>query len=273
MRYIWLFLWLLLGLLYFLTWSCNKKQCCDDLTAIAGSEEAADPLASVDLASTLILFQKDRDSAIIGDRWAAYVDSLMNLVTDGKLVTVTGYYHPNEVNNSSYPNLGLARAAAIKKALMAAGIPSDKIVTKGVMRSGDLDGGVHICHAIDCDEYKAPDRVVQLEDHARIHFAYNSDEWIKDPALLTYLDKVVEEIKDGTETIALTGHTDGTGDSAYNLELGRERAQAIKDHLMQKGLSGDRISVNSMGETQPIAGNDTEAGRALNRRVELKIQS
>jgi outer membrane protein OmpA-like peptidoglycan-associated protein len=67
----------------------------------------------------------------------------------------------------------------------------------------------------------------------------------------------------------LTGHTDSIGKATSNLNLGLKRAIEIKDLMVKLGAQSAQIDVASMGETQPIASNDTEAGRNQNRRVEL----
>ncbi len=69
----------------------------------------------------------------------------------------------------------------------------------------------------------------------------------------------------------IAGHTDNIGDPQYNLDLGKRRAQAVKDLLVQYGVAPSRLHVVSFGEKKPIAPNNTEEGRALNRRVEIHI--
>jgi outer membrane protein OmpA-like peptidoglycan-associated protein len=72
--------------------------------------------------------------------------------------------------------------------------------------------------------------------------------------------------------IEVAGHTDSMGEDAYNLDLSRRRAQAVLDYLLGHfSLKGDRFSVKGYGETMPVADNGTAAGRAENRRVELKV--
>jgi outer membrane protein OmpA-like peptidoglycan-associated protein len=67
------------------------------------------------------------------------------------------------------------------------------------------------------------------------------------------------------------GHTDSQGDAAKNLELSQQRAQAVVDYLVQKGIVVARLTAKGLGETVPIADNNTDAGRAKNRRVEFAI--
>lgn len=86
------------------------------------------------------------------------------------------------------------------------------------------------------------------------------------------LDKLVKVMEDypGTE-ILVSGHTDSDGAAAYNMELSKKRAFAVRDFLVRDGISINRIAVTYAGETAPVASNDTAAGRAQNRRVEIGI--
>ncbi len=72
--------------------------------------------------------------------------------------------------------------------------------------------------------------------------------------------------------IEIAGHTDNTGADNFNLQLSDERAKAVKAYIISKGISETRISAKGYGKTKPVAGNDTEAGKQLNRRVEFTIQ-
>lgn len=69
--------------------------------------------------------------------------------------------------------------------------------------------------------------------------------------------------------IRIEGHTDNIASMEYNIKLSLERAQAVKDYLVAKGIDESRISTAGFGFKRPIASNDTEAGRALNRRAEI----
>lgn len=72
-------------------------------------------------------------------------------------------------------------------------------------------------------------------------------------------------------SIEISGHTDDQGAREYNQLLSEERAQAIVDYLIEKGIEGERLSFVGYGSTRPMVPNDTESGRALNRRVEFVI--
>ena len=86
------------------------------------------------------------------------------------------------------------------------------------------------------------------------------------------LDKLVPVFKEYADTnIKIYGFTDSKGSDDYNLNLSSQRATAVKNYLATKGLVSSRFTVVGMGEAEPIATNDTDAGRGLNRRVEFAI--
>jgi outer membrane protein OmpA-like peptidoglycan-associated protein len=71
--------------------------------------------------------------------------------------------------------------------------------------------------------------------------------------------------------LLIAGHTDSTGPESYNQQLSERRAEAVKNALMSNGVSPMRITTAGYGESRPIADNNTEFGRQLNRRVEITI--
>jgi len=78
-------------------------------------------------------------------------------------------------------------------------------------------------------------------------------------------------IKHSDIKIEIGGHTDNTGTTARNLELSHKRAQAVVNHLVNKGIDPDRLSAKGYGDTMPVADNSTEEGRGKNRRTEFTV--
>lgn len=86
------------------------------------------------------------------------------------------------------------------------------------------------------------------------------------------LDKIIPVFNDYKDTnITIYGYTDSKGADDYNLNLSKQRAAAVKSYLNSKGLASSRFTVDGMGEVDPVADNETEAGRSKNRRVEFAI--
>lgn len=86
------------------------------------------------------------------------------------------------------------------------------------------------------------------------------------------LDNVANTLREYNQTIVeVAGHTDSKGTDAYNQALSERRAASVGNYLMSKGLMRDRFILVGAGESRPVASNDTESGRAQNRRVEITL--
>ena len=117
------------------------------------------------------------------------------------------------------------------------------------------------------DEEPVVKEVINL---AGVVFKTNSD--VLDSSSNTRLDTAAQTLMDNPGVkVIVAGHTDSAGDALYNLSLSEKRAQAVRQYLINKGVNGSRLTARGYGETEPYASNDTAAGRAKNRRVELRI--
>jgi outer membrane protein OmpA-like peptidoglycan-associated protein len=135
----------------------------------------------------------------------------------------------------------------------------------------DHDG---VCDTADkCPNTPAGDRVgpngCSCDVVIRTHFAFDSAELTAEDKAT--LDKAAARLRElnfveGTAT----GHTDNVGGADYNMKLSERRAQAVVDYLAAQGVAPGRIKAIGMGETKPLVSNDTEEGRAQNRRVTIR---
>lgn len=111
---------------------------------------------------------------------------------------------------------------------------------------------------------------ITLNMPSNITFAFNSANL--DPQFYPVLDNVASTLTEYNQTIVeVAGHTDSIGTDAVNQRLSEQRAASVGNYLMSKGLMRDRFILTGAGKTRPIASNDTEAGRAQNRRVEITL--
>lgn len=102
-----------------------------------------------------------------------------------------------------------------------------------------------------------------------IEFMFNSSE-IKGESSTDILNQVQDLLKQNPEIkLKVFGHTDNSGDSIYNRKLSLSRAEAVAAYLISKGIEKSRIVCNGFGDIKPVASNETEAGKAKNRRVEF----
>jgi OOP family OmpA-OmpF porin len=87
------------------------------------------------------------------------------------------------------------------------------------------------------------------------------------------LDRLIETaLRCPSANIEIGGHTDGDGEDAYNQALSEKRAQSVVDYLVKAGLPADRFTAVGYGSTQPIASNETDEGKAQNRRIEFVVR-
>ena len=111
---------------------------------------------------------------------------------------------------------------------------------------------------------------ITLNMPGNITFAFDSANL--QPQFQPVLDNVAQTLNQYNQTvIEVAGHTDSVGTEAYNQQLSVQRAHSVAGYLSSRGVSMQRMIVTGAGESRPIASNDTEAGRAQNRRVEITI--
>lgn len=112
--------------------------------------------------------------------------------------------------------------------------------------------------------------VVTLSDANDVLFAFNKSDLT--PAARSELDSLMAKLQNAdVVSIKVVGHTDSVGSDAYNQALSERRASSVADYLLSQGLAPNKLTSEGKGESEPIADNETEGGRAKNRRVELHI--
>lgn len=185
---------------------------------------------------------------------------------------ITGYYTKNEKNKDSYANMGVSRAAEIRKLLVARGIKSDRFSLEGVV-AGNLNTPARFDAILPSKDGKKLATTAQTFEDRTYYFDYNSDKFVPTSQFRTYTKEVVEYLKqDKSKRVSVIGHTDSDGEDAGNIALGRKRARMIRKYLVDNGVSQGRISIDSRGEREPAATNDTDAGKAKNRRVNVRLK-
>ncbi|RYE42758.1 MAG: flagellar motor protein MotB, partial [Sphingobacteriales bacterium] len=101
---------------------------------------------------------------------------------------------------------------------------------------------------------------------------FDVNKFVIKPESYSELDKIVSLLKENpTLTIQIHGHTDNVGKAADNLKLSNDRSEAVVKYIVSKGIPANRLSAKGFGATNPVAGNNTDEGRAQNRRTELKV--
>jgi outer membrane protein OmpA-like peptidoglycan-associated protein len=106
--------------------------------------------------------------------------------------------------------------------------------------------------------------------NGNVLFAYNQSELM--PEARSELDSLMAKLQNtDVASIKVIGHTDSQGSDTYNQKLSERRASSVAAYLLSQGVAPNKLTSEGRGESQPVAENDTEEGRAQNRRVELHI--
>ncbi len=119
-------------------------------------------------------------------------------------------------------------------------------------------------------------QVIESDDNIRLimpgNITFKTDSADVNSGFYSTLNSVAKVLKKyKNSTVMVTGNTDSTGSAEYNLNLSKQRAAAVAAYLQGQGVAANRFEVLGLGSSNPIASNDTAAGRAENRRVEIKI--
>ena len=262
-------LWILLGVKYQADWSsCCSKEAISD-TSRAPASESAGQDGEVACPDVPICFLDNQSTPSYGSEFDSYRDSIVSLVGDGQKLRIIGLYNSTEENTSSAQNLGLGRAESIRSQFISKLNP-DQIETASQMTVGQ-SGASEGYSTTPVSFSVVGEEAETIPMGTIIYFAFNSTDKLDDSVVEAYLDSVVKRVSDSGERVQVVGHTDNLGNEATNSELGRQRAQVIRDYLVDQGLTSTRIRIESKGESQPVASNATEEGRARNRRAELRI--
>ena len=117
-----------------------------------------------------------------------------------------------------------------------------------------------------------PNGNIDLVMPGNITFAFDSASL--NPSFRPTLDKLAATMNEYNQnTVTIAGHTDSVGNPSYNMNLSRDRANSVRNYLVNRGVAGNRINVVAYGQTRPIADNNSDYGRQQNRRVELTVNA
>lgn len=228
------------------------------------------------VALSPIMFNWNDPSVVMTDGFdEAYRNRILSDNSSDKILEITGFYSPAEVNNTDEENLGRARAKAI--ADLFPNIPRERIIFLARRVDEPSSDPNHLLDFSELQWVDRPDedapveeaKVVTLSDREIAYFPFSSANPIVPEELETYLQNLANNLKVSNEQVVLTGHTDNIGSPENNQALGLSRANSILQALINYGVPANQIKVQSRGEMEPTATNETEQGRARNRRVEI----
>jgi outer membrane protein OmpA-like peptidoglycan-associated protein len=123
----------------------------------------------------------------------------------------------------------------------------------------------------DIEVQRLQDETLKIDISSEISFDFGSA--ALKPAFMPTLQKVTDILARYPKTIIhVVGHTDSVGSESYNMTLSQQRAQSVVNYFAGQGIVSNRLVSVGRGESEPRATNETEAGRQLNRRVELYVK-
>jgi OmpA-OmpF porin, OOP family len=281
---------LLAGLLTFMGWTaistywyvCQIVHLCREtdapgLTAKIGSPAAQDYRYFIlDGSDTVARFAeppyavRDKGSVQIPPAAAGLYDSIAGYLgrNPDKLVRIRSLSDPAEQPPGSDDDLGVLRGEFIRMGLRQKGVDMGSIEMESgkasLEFSGELSGKAL--------EISILDRTSDPGVFA-VHFESNQSGISESPELDRYIQRLSAYLETHPAAgVIVVGFTDNTGNAVYNQALGLRRANAVRDFLVAAGLSADRIRVDSEGQNNPAANNDTENGKAENRRTLISLQ-
>lgn len=202
------------------------------------------------------------------DEWTEYKKDLLASLKEDEILQITGKYTEDELYSGSFENLGVARAEEIRQNLDLA---PDKVQLRGVLddQLSDSETPFEVISFRNIIVNNSIDE--SIENRTIIRFPSNSTNKLNDEVVEKYLDKLVTRIMKTGERVKLTGFSDSDGSEEDNILLGQRRADVIKNYLVSNGVNETNVVTLSEGERNPIASNETEEGKAQNRRTELEI--
>lgn len=288
---------LLLGILIFGLWAsfaryyyvCEIKGLCPSQEQVEvnqpDSPERLDNLA-LQFGDEKILqdynqfyFQNGISKPTLDSSNVAFLDGIATYLfeNEDKKLKITGRFleSESEITVGTFDNLGIARAAAIEKELLDRDIPEDRISLDHLVAQGDVLTEPIIFSILEADNNELEDVQFTFKNMTFLesNFKFDSDVFEPREAFLMYADSMKTFFSTNPDkTLTIIGHTDKIGKQSYNKDLGYRRANSAKLYVANKVGIQNEIKIKSMGEKQPMATNNTEEGRAKNRRINLVIE-
>lgn len=205
---------------------------------------------------------------------------------------IIGYNHPDEAHYGALPNLGLARANRIRSVLIEAGAPPSQLVVDGV-----ADERLEVLVSELYDEFlpnalgfkfetlsearvKALEkRVIETEEALKKRqvfrfkdFGLQEEKIVVDEELKAYLNELILYLSSRPNAVVyIVGHSNTLETKAKSALKGKERADYVRDFLVEQGISSQQISTTTAGDSHPLGKRETRYGQQINRRVDLFV--
>ncbi|PID67982.1 MAG: hypothetical protein CR968_03910 [Flavobacteriia bacterium] len=210
----------------------------------------------------------------IADAMGGFKDSIFNYLNahQEKELLITGKY-----NRQEGEPIGLKRAGFLKDLLVKFGINRDRIIPKGrqvdfsFADNGKYNDGIGMAfRQIPAERMKIIEEGIT---NRTLYADFGNAEFKPDYTLQAYAFELKNYLsKHPDKTVMVTGHTDNVGKPKSNYNLGLKRAKNVVDYLVSQGIKAEAVKHSSKGQEEPIADNETEEGRAKNRRITVVVE-
>jgi OOP family OmpA-OmpF porin len=218
-------------------------------------------------------FQWSDPKAILSPGFFAFRDSVARETGSNKL-EITGQYYKDEVNPTQFKDLGMARADRIRHLFSEVLKPSQFVLGSEVVNL-ESDATGKTTARFKAIRLEILDKLSQDPEESItsiiINFPYASNDLLLDPETESVLKQLVARINTSGEQLLIVGHADNTAGEKRNTYLGYKRAQSVSEKFIALGVAREKIILESKGESEPIASNESLEGRKRNRRVEIFI--
>lgn len=258
---------------YSWNWLKDKQLECGCTLSTTTSDQTTSTPATAEANNLPLSFNWSSDQPIQGNGYESFYKSKLANVGNGDTLLIRTWYYDTEDNGLQ---LAMQRGEKLKALYQDSLANRIKVVTE--MRTlTDSSYKTQSFIAADFGTIRntnAPAPLVEETDEKVIvRFASNSNAKQLEAEIDAALTRLADKLKANPAMKAtVTGHTDNVGDDAKNMDLSKQRAEFVKGILVSKGADGANLTADAKGETEPVASNDIEGGRKLNRRVEINIQ-
>lgn len=222
---------------------------------------------------------KNTDSIDIPNTSLAIKDSIFNYLNthQDQELQIIGWFNNNEIQNKSDSlNLGFNRANYLKDILSDFGVNTDKIYIKAEKHTfnfaptGDYLGGIKLFFKKISENHS--EEINKGITNKTLYSHFNQRLFKPDNTLQGYAFELKNYLqKHPDKKVLITGHTDSVGEEETNEIVARDRASNVMRYLISQGIDETKLEVSSKGELAPIANNNTNEGRAKNRRIEINV--
>lgn len=232
-------------------WYKNTVACCEE--------------EIVEVVYGPLIFDCATDAPITNEKWPdKKAEIIAGRIAEKKLLIVAPYFEGED------ESVALARANNVKMLFMPE--LADKDVVVDVRSGGNCEATkIDLMHQSVFKWVTRNEDVVEHLDHTVVYYVYNSTQEIVTPNSGAYFEELSKLLVETGDKIVLTGHTDDVGSDEFNLQLGMDRANEFKEHLVGLGVPEAQISTQSKGKSMPVTDDTSEIGQQKNRRVEIHI--